>query len=60
MKPTEFVKWLEQRIDVVKTKRKQYKFKESPDLVIGKGRQITAYKQVLDYYRKHAITHKFH
>jgi hypothetical protein len=60
MKPTEFVKWLEQRIDVVKTKRNQYSFEESSSRVIGKGGQITAFKQVLDYYKKHAITHKFH
>lgn len=60
MKPENFVKWLEQRIDTVRSDRKSIPFDDAPNLVIGKGGQLTAFKQVLDYYKKHAITHKFH
>jgi len=59
MTPEKFIQWLEERIKEVETAREKVNLNEAPGLYIGKGAQLTAFKQVLDYYRKHAVTHKF-
>ncbi len=54
MKPEEFIEWLGKRITEIESARSKITFKESPDLVIGKGGQIKGFKEVLDYYKKHS------
>lgn len=68
MKPEDFIHWLLERREEIQKKRLELMHNPLVHHVgtevfqeyVGKGAQITAYNQILDYYEKHAVTQKFH
>jgi hypothetical protein len=60
MKPEDFIKWLEGRINETHVQKQNLSFENDPCHYTAKGGKLTVYKEVLDFYRKHAVTHQFH
>lgn len=50
-----FTHWLRTRIETVTVKRKSFSFATAPIQTTAAGAQLTAFKQVLDFYTKHFI-----
>lgn len=50
------IKWIEKRINSIERAKESIEYKDNPASFVGKSAQVTAFKQVLEFYRSHFLS----